>query len=96
MATTFRTLSRCSLRLRGPVARSVFRPARVHVRPYSSAHATPTAPAAAALAPGSIAPFVAELDKIAPAFDIDGAQVRVIQAPAEFYQTLKVCMAGER
>ena len=36
-----------------------------------------------------LAPFTDELDKIAPSFKIHGSQVRVLQSPAEFYETLK-------
>lgn len=39
---------------------------------------------------GALAPFVNELDRLAPSFDIRGEQIRVIQTPAEFYETLKV------
>jgi phosphatidylserine/phosphatidylglycerophosphate/cardiolipin synthase-like enzyme len=38
---------------------------------------------------GMLAPFVGELDRIAPSFKINGSQVRVLQSPAEFYETLK-------
>lgn len=38
---------------------------------------------------GMLAPFVSELDKIAPSFPIHGSQVRILQSPAEFYETLK-------
>lgn len=52
---------------------------------------------AAGSAPGSsptpnaslLAPFVTELDRIAPSFKINGSQIRVLQSPAEFYETLK-------
>jgi CDP-diacylglycerol--glycerol-3-phosphate 3-phosphatidyltransferase len=37
-----------------------------------------------------LAPFANELDKIAPSFDINGSQIRVIQTPVDFYETLKV------
>lgn len=36
-----------------------------------------------------LAPFVGELDRIAPSFDINGSQVRILQTPTEFYETLK-------
>ncbi|KAH7369390.1 hypothetical protein B0T11DRAFT_223827 [Plectosphaerella cucumerina] len=36
-----------------------------------------------------LAPFANELDKIAPSFDINGSQIRVIQTPVDFYETLK-------
>lgn len=38
---------------------------------------------------GMLAPFVGELDRIAPSIKINGLQVRVLQSPAEFYETLK-------
>ena len=37
-----------------------------------------------------LAPFVDELDKIAPSFKVNGSQIKIIQAPADFYETLKV------
>lgn len=40
---------------------------------------------------GALAPFVSELDRIAPSFDIRGDQIQIIQTPSEFYETLKVC-----
>lgn len=39
---------------------------------------------------GMLAPFVGELDRIAPSFKINGSQIQVLQSPAEFYETLKV------
>ncbi len=52
-----------------------------------AAGATPgSAPMSSA---GMLAPFVGELDKIAPSFKINGSQIRVLQSPAEFYETLK-------
>jgi len=44
---------------------------------------------AATSSAGMLAPFVNELDKIAPSFKIDGSQIRVLQTPTEFYETLK-------
>ena len=38
-----------------------------------------------------LAPFVNELDKIAPSFKVNGSQIHIIQSPADFYETLKVC-----
>lgn len=38
---------------------------------------------------GMLAPFVNELDRIAPSFKINGSQIRVLQTPTEFYETLK-------
>ena len=39
---------------------------------------------------GALAPFVTELDRLAPSFDIRGEQIQIIRTPAEFYETLKV------
>ena len=36
-----------------------------------------------------LAPIVSELDRMAPRVDIRGSQVRVLETPAEFYETLK-------
>lgn len=36
-----------------------------------------------------LAPFVGELDRIAPSFKVNGSQIQVLQSPAEFYETLK-------
>lgn len=36
-----------------------------------------------------LAPFVNELDRIAPSFRVNGSQIQVLQTPAEFYETLK-------
>lgn len=41
---------------------------------------------------GLLAPLVSELDRMAPSFDIRGEQVRILQTPADFYETLKVRM----
>lgn len=35
-----------------------------------------------------LAPFISELDKIGPSFDIHGSQVQILKTPAEFYDTL--------
>ena len=43
---------------------------------------------------GMLAPFVGELDKIAPSFRISGEQIRVLQSPAEFYETIKVALVS--
>jgi len=54
--------------------------------PASAApHSGPTASSA-----GMLAPFVGELDKIAPSFKINGSQIQVLQTPTEFYEPLKV------
>lgn len=45
---------------------------------------------------GALAPFVSELDRLAPSFDVRGDQIRIIKTPAEFYETLKVRRDGLR
>lgn len=53
-------------------------------------HATGPMPGSAPMSStGMLAPFTAELDRIAPSFKINGSQIRVLQSPAEFYETLK-------
>ncbi|KAK7954195.1 hypothetical protein PG996_015081 [Apiospora saccharicola] len=52
----------------------------------------PSSAAPAGSSPGSagmLAPFVNELDKIAPSFRIHGSQIQVIRTPSDFYETLK-------
>jgi len=36
-----------------------------------------------------LAPFANDLDRIAPSFRVNGSQIRVLQTPTEFYETLK-------
>lgn len=60
--------------------------ARAQCRRYSST----TAPAQGTSKAGLLAPFVNELDKKAPSFDLKGEQIQIIKTPAEFYETLKV------
>lgn len=64
-------------------------PARAQCRRYT----TPSG-AAASSAPGNgagvLAPLVSELDRMAPSFDVRGEDIRILQKPADFYETLKV------
>lgn len=74
-----------------PASRSyVASASRTQCRRYSSTGASHAASPATTKA-GMLAPFIGELDKKAPSFDIQGDQIRVIKTPAEFYETLKVC-----
>jgi CDP-diacylglycerol--glycerol-3-phosphate 3-phosphatidyltransferase len=41
-----------------------------------------------------LATITTDLDKIAPRFEIQPDQIEIIQTPAEFYQTLKVCQSS--
>ncbi|KXJ93456.1 hypothetical protein Micbo1qcDRAFT_183204 [Microdochium bolleyi] len=38
---------------------------------------------------GVLAPFVSELDKVSPSFQIKGSQIEILKTPTEFYETLK-------
>ncbi|KAK3942497.1 hypothetical protein QBC46DRAFT_379755 [Diplogelasinospora grovesii] len=82
-----RSVSRCSRQLRAPIARPSLRIARPQCRRYSIPSSG--APQSANTSAGMLAPFVGELDRIAPSFKINGSQVRVLQTPTEFYETLK-------
>ena len=84
-----RSVARCSNRLRTPVLRPCLRFARPQCRRFSM-HASGATPGSAPMSSaGMLAPFVGELDRIAPSFKINGSQIRVLQSPAEFYETLK-------
>lgn len=54
-----------------------------------SAHAGTGAPTAAS-APSPLAGITAELDRIAPRFEVPASQIHIIDSPAHFYSTLKV------
>lgn len=79
-----RCVSRARLQSR-PTQLSV---ARAQVRHY----ATPSggAPTQAATKAGVLAPFVTELDKLAPSIDLRGDQIQILKTPSDFYETLKV------
>lgn len=89
-----RTASRCSTKLRAALRQPSLRVAKQppQCRRFSmpTANATPGAQSAATSSAGMLSPFVSELDKIAPSFRINGSQIRVLQSPTEFYETLKV------
>ncbi|KAL2197675.1 hypothetical protein P885DRAFT_35758 [Corynascus similis CBS 632.67] len=84
-----RSVARCSSRLKAPVSRPLLRFARPQCRRFSihAAGAPPGSPPMSSS--GMLAPFVGELDKIAPSFKINGSQIQVLHSPAEFYETLK-------
>ncbi|KAK4679783.1 CDP-diacylglycerol--glycerol-3-phosphate 3-phosphatidyltransferase [Podospora pseudoanserina] len=88
-----RTASRCSTKLRAALRQPSLRVAKQQpqCRRFSmpTANATPGAQSAATSSAGMLSPFVSELDKIAPSFRINGSQIRVLQSPTEFYETLK-------
>lgn len=62
----------------------------------STAGAAAGTAATAATAALLLAPLVAELDHMAPRVDIHGSQVRVIETPAEFYETLTTMIRGAK
>jgi len=83
-----RCAPRCVSKLRLPISRSCPRVNTVQCRRFSMP-STGAPQGAATSSAGMLAPFVNELDKIAPSFKIDGSQIRVLQTPTEFYETLK-------
>lgn len=60
--------------------------------PQRRAFSSSPSPAPAPAAP--LAPFVTELDRLAPSFDVRGSDIRVLKTPAEFYETLKAKIRG--
>ncbi|KAK1760350.1 CDP-diacylglycerol-glycerol-3-phosphate 3-phosphatidyltransferase [Echria macrotheca] len=83
-----RCAPRCASKLRVPLSRS--RPRINH--PQCRRFSMPSAGASQSATPSStamLAPFVNELDRIAPSFKVHGSQIRVLQTPIEFYETLK-------
>ena len=84
-----RSVARCSHKLRAPVLRPCLRFARPQCRRFSMHAAGPTPGSAPMSSAGMLAPFVGELDRIAPSFKLNGSQIQVLQSPAEFYETLK-------
>ncbi|KAK4185187.1 CDP-diacylglycerol-glycerol-3-phosphate 3-phosphatidyltransferase [Podospora australis] len=86
-----RTASRCSTKLRAAICQPCVPIAKPQCRrfsmPSTGAAAAPGAPTASSA--GMLAPFTSELDRIAPSFRVNGSQIRVLQSPSEFYETLK-------
>ncbi|OTB18133.1 hypothetical protein K445DRAFT_19697 [Daldinia sp. EC12] len=83
-----RGASRYCFKLRPTLARPVSRHSRQWCRRYSMPSG-PVPTANSSSSAGMLAPFVNELDKIAPSFQIDGSQIRIIKTPTDFYETLK-------
>lgn len=61
--------------------------ARAQARHYATSPGG--APTQAASKAGILAPFVNELDKLAPSVDLRGDQIQILKTPSEFYETLK-------
>lgn len=41
-------------------------------------------------APAPIRALTDELDRLAPRFDVEASQIKILETPSEFYETLKV------
>ncbi|KAK0652575.1 hypothetical protein B0T16DRAFT_427013 [Cercophora newfieldiana] len=88
-----RCVPRCASKLRVPIPRSCSRVARAQCRRVSTASGgAPQSTATPHV--GALAPFVNELDRIAPSFRVNGSQIQVLETPAEFYETLKQKIRG--
>ncbi|KAJ4045502.1 CDP-diacylglycerol--glycerol-3-phosphate 3-phosphatidyltransferase [Fusarium oxysporum] len=81
-----RSCARCTTRLRAASFKPRVTSARVQTRQYAMP-AGNTPPSVNSV--GALAPFVTELDRLAPSFDVRGEQIQIIRTPAEFYETLK-------
>ncbi|KAK4464752.1 CDP-diacylglycerol-glycerol-3-phosphate 3-phosphatidyltransferase [Cladorrhinum samala] len=81
---------RSSSKLRAAASRSCARFSKPQCRRFSMpAHGANAAGGPSASNSAMLVPFASELDRIAPSFRINGSQIRIIQSPAEFYETLK-------
>lgn len=74
---------RCAIRR--PVARRKVCDRRFSA--HTTSNASPTA------IPSPLGSITVELDRIAPRFEIPASQVTILDSPANFYSTLKVCPA---
>lgn len=83
-----RSCCRCVARARLQSRPTQLSVARAQARQYATAPGA--APAPAASKAGMLAPFVTELDKLAPSIDVRGDQIQILRAPSDFYETLKV------
>jgi CDP-diacylglycerol---glycerol-3-phosphate 3-phosphatidyltransferase len=91
-----RSIARCRPRITFPARHSVHTRLSLarQVRHYASPSSASPAAAPATSTAGMLAPFTSELDRIAPKFSLDGGRIRVLQTPAEFYETLKDKIGG--
>ncbi|KAI1098842.1 hypothetical protein F4804DRAFT_104001 [Jackrogersella minutella] len=83
-----RGASRCCLKLRPTLVRSMSRYGQQCCRRYSIP-SSPAPTASSLSSVGMLAPFTNELDKIAPSFKVNGSQIQIIKTPTDFYETLK-------
>lgn len=84
-----RGASRCCLKLRPALPCPRLQFGRLSCRQYSMPASSAPAGSPASSA-AMLAPFVNELDKIAPSFKVNGSQIQIIKSPSDFYDTLKV------
>lgn len=87
-----RSCARCASRAQVLRSKPSISPPRYQFRSYATPHGAPGAPGAPihSGSAGLLAPFVSELDRMAPSFDVRGDQIRILKTPTEFYETLKV------
>ena len=87
-----RSCTRCGARLRLASCRNSVSWAKIqqqrHYTMPSGAPASSSSSGSSSV--GMLAPFVSELDQMAPSFDLKGEQIRIIKTPTDFYETLKV------
>lgn len=70
-------------------------PNRKHIaRRYVSSSSVPV-PATAAAKAHPLAGVASQLDNVAPRFEIDPAQIDIIDSPAAFYEVLKVTSTAQ-
>ncbi|KAI1370417.1 hypothetical protein F4677DRAFT_364005 [Hypoxylon crocopeplum] len=84
-----RGTSRCCPKLRPTLVHPTVRYGQQCCRPYTMPSSPASMMASSTSSTGMLAPFVNELDKIAPSFKIRGSQIQIIKSPADFYETLK-------
>lgn len=83
-----RSCCRCVARARLQSRPTQLSVARAQARQYATAPGAASAQAASKA--GMLAPFVTELDKLAPSIDVRGDQIQILKTPSDFYETLKV------
>jgi CDP-diacylglycerol--glycerol-3-phosphate 3-phosphatidyltransferase len=81
--------------LRNPFLRPSAHLARFRILPYAkrlfaSSHPTISPAAGVSPAAATLGILTAELDKLAPRFEIQSSKIRIIRTPSDFYSTLKV------
>lgn len=82
-----RGCARCTTKLRTSAFRSTISHTKVQSRRYATPAGAPASSSPSGV--GALAPFVSELDRMAPSFDLRGEQINIIKTPSEFYETLK-------